>query len=110
MDLSIQDSTNSGSNGIETLDRPLNDEWYKTILPAHTAKCEILHFNDVYDLEGKDEDVTSDKTAILGGAARFKTALDAYNSESKLVVFSGDIFFPSILSNYFEGQQMLRPF
>lgn len=47
---------------------------------------------------------------ILGGAARFKSALDAYNSQNKLVVFSGDLFFPSILSNYFEGEQMLRPF
>jgi 5'-nucleotidase len=58
-----------------------------------------LHFNDVYNIEGKDGE-----EGILGGAHRFKTALDKYKSKDKLVIFSGDLFFPSILSSHFEGK------
>ena len=36
--------------------------------------------------------------------------MDKYNSKDKLVVFSGDLFFPSNLSTYFEGSQMIKPF
>lgn len=107
MNLLTQEST-SDSNGIVpssvTLSNPATKcEWYKDFLPLHSAKCEIIHFNDVYDLEGKSTK-DCDQNTILGGAARFKTALDQYNSQGKLVIFSGDLFFPSILSNYFEGQ------
>jgi hypothetical protein len=38
------------------------------------------------------------------GAASFITAFDQYNSKNKLVIFSGDIFFPSYLSTFYEGE------
>lgn len=59
---------------------------------------EILHFNDVYNLEGKQADKTpvNDDWEVMASAGRFKTAFDVYNSKEKLVVFSGDLFFPSI--------------
>ena len=38
------------------------------------------------------------------------TALDEYDSKHKLVVFSGDLFFPSNLSTYYEGAQIIEPF
>lgn len=64
----------------------------------------MLHFNDVYNLEERETG------ALKAGAARFVSALDSYNSSSKLVIFSGDLFFPSNLSTYFEGEQMILPF
>ena len=75
-------------------------EQYKQFLPKHNKKLEILHFNDVYNIENK----------TIGSAARFKTAFDLYDSKNKLVIFSGDLFFPSMLSTLFEGEQMVFPF
>jgi len=71
-------------------------EYYKENLPTFNRKLEIIHFNDVYNIE------TNEKG--LGGAARFVTAFDKYNSKNKLVIFSGDLFFPSNLSTYYEGE------
>ena len=73
------------------------------MLPKHSTSFEILHFNDVYNLEGRvpSKDPVEAETEILRGAARFKTAFDTYNSKGKLVVFSGDVFSPSILSTHF---------
>ena len=52
-------------------------------------KLTILHFNDVYNLdEGQAEPV--------GGVARFKTALESFASEDPLILFSGDLFQPSL--------------
>jgi len=59
----------------------------------------------VYNIEGKKGD-----TELPAGAARFKSAFDLYDSKNKLVIFSGDLFFPSLLSTYFEGEQMIMPF
>ena len=55
----------------------------------------ILHFNDVYNVEEQ-------KTEPLAGAARFKTALESFAKHKPLILFSGDIFAPSIseLANY----------
>jgi 5'-nucleotidase len=87
-------------------------EWYKDFLPEHEKAINILHFNDVYNIEGKMANKTDvdDDWEILGGVGRFKTAFDCYGSKDKLVVFSGDLFFPSLLSTHFEGEQMLYPF
>ena len=68
-------------------------------------ELEILHFNDVYNIE---ERVTDEP--IKAGAARFVTALDEYRSAEKLVLFSGDLFYPSNLSNFYKGKQMIKPF
>jgi hypothetical protein len=39
-------------------------------LPAHQKKLEVLHFNDVYNLEERETG------AVKAGAARFVAALD----------------------------------
>ena len=80
-------------------------EWYKTNLPKHSKKLEVIHFNDVYNLEEH-----TDGGPIVAGCARFVSALDKYGSKDKLVLFSGDFFFPSNLSTFFNGKQMLKPF
>ena len=47
---------------------------------------------------------------IKAGASRFVTALNEYRSAEKLVLFSGDLFYPSNLSNFYKGKQMIMPF
>ena len=49
----------------------------------------ILHFNDVYNLE-------EGRIEPIGGAARFKTALDTFKHLEPLTLFSGDLFQPSL--------------
>ena len=70
--------------------------------------AQILHFNDVYDIEGRSP--TDDPLEVIAGSARYKRAFDLYRSKEKLVIFSGDLFFPSSLSTHFLGEQMIVPF
>lgn len=52
-------------------------------------KLKIIHFNDVYNIEGSKEEP-------VGGAARFAHLIkDLIAEEPALVVFSGDAFSPS---------------
>lgn len=48
----------------------------------------ILHFNDVYNIEGREKEP-------VGGAARFKTCLDRFWHLDPLTFFSGDALAPS---------------
>ena len=48
----------------------------------------VIHFNDVYDVKQR-------KKEPVGGAARFKTAVDSLRKLNPLVVFSGDCLNPS---------------
>ena len=64
----------------------------------------ILHFNDVYNVEGAGKPA--------GGAARFAAALRAERARAAaggrdaLCVFSGDCMNPSIMSTVVRGEQM----
>lgn len=49
----------------------------------------ILHFNDVYNINEREEEP-------VGGAARFATAMRQLKHLDPLVLFSGDIFNPSV--------------
>ncbi|CAE8653562.1 unnamed protein product, partial [Polarella glacialis] len=66
----------------------------------------ILHFNDVYELAG-----VLDKNRIRrGGMSRAAHVIQqerARNPDRTFVVFAGDLLSPSVLSNLFEGQQMV---
>ena len=86
-------------------------EWYKNFLPKFNTKLEVLQFNDVYNVEEKEdpkakkkelsvfeENQDADKLRIKAGIARFINAFKIYNCSSKLVTFSGDLFFPSRMS------------
>ncbi|KAI8433074.1 hypothetical protein MSG28_013932 [Choristoneura fumiferana] len=61
----------------------------------------IVHFNDVYNIE------QTTKTEPVGGALRFSTAVKALQHLNPLVLFSGDVFSPSMLSTYTKGEQMV---
>lgn len=59
----------------------------------------ILHFNDVYNVESRDADP-------CGGATRFTHAIKTFSHLKPLVLFSGDVFSPSVLSTFTKGEQM----
>jgi len=58
-------------------------------MEAASKQLTILHYNDVYNIEEK-------KTEPVGGVARFKTALDSFQDLDPLIIFSGDLFEPSL--------------
>lgn len=49
----------------------------------------ILHFNDVYNIEQRNEEP-------VGGAARFCSVIKSFEPVQPLILFSGDIFSPSM--------------
>ena len=60
----------------------------------------IVHFNDVYNIEfGSQEPV--------GGAARFKTAVQRLADRDPLILFSGDALNPALMSSVTHGRQMI---
>lgn len=71
----------------------------------------IVHFNDVYHIAPRQPSSVHDLTLICserdpaGGAARFVSVIDEYRDKERyagradlLVLFSGDVFNPSIES------------
>lgn len=50
----------------------------------------ILHYNDVYNVDANSE------VEPIGGAARFCTAIKSLAADDPLILFSGDIFSPSM--------------
>ena len=60
----------------------------------------ILHFSNVYNLIEREKEP-------VGGAARFITAAEKYVGLNPLVLFSGDIFSPSRISQVMKGKQMI---
>lgn len=71
------------------------------MIPTDQKILRILHFNDVYDIQPK-------KKTNSAGAYYFKAYLDKYRDPLTLTLFSGDAFSPSVLSNIFEGNQMVH--
>ncbi len=69
------------------------------VIAGATKTVQILHFNDMYNIEGSDG---------VGGVARAATVRK--ERPDSLLVFSGDCFFPSDLSSLFRGQQMVDTF
>jgi 2',3'-cyclic-nucleotide 2'-phosphodiesterase (5'-nucleotidase family) len=56
----------------------------------NSKRLRIIHFNDVYNIEG------CGKSKEFGGAARFKTVLKSLTKhEPAIVLFSGDAISPS---------------
>ncbi|KAH9515746.1 hypothetical protein Btru_011888 [Bulinus truncatus] len=60
----------------------------------------ILHFNDVYNIEGQ-------KDEPRGGAARMHTYIKSQSHLNPLVLFSGDALNPSLMSIFLKGDQMI---
>ena len=71
----------------------------------HRPPIRILHFNDVYNIE-------ENPTPPFAGASRFAAKLKALQcregADKALVLFSGDLFNPSLLSTVNRGKQMVE--
>jgi len=72
----------------------MNNTRYGTVVPENYCDCSlatitIVHFNDVYNIESRSQEP-------VGGAARFVTAVSQLASTNPLVLFSGDVFNPSV--------------
>ncbi|QQP55207.1 AGAP007730PAlike, partial [Caligus rogercresseyi] len=52
-------------------------------------KISLIHYNDVYNISSGEQEP-------VGGAARFSSAIKSFAHLNPMVVFSGDIFAPSI--------------
>ena len=63
------------------------------VMVANPDIVTILHFNDVYNIEPRDQDP-------VGGASRFKTAIEERKHLNPMVLFSGDAFNPSLSKLY----------
>jgi len=83
--------------------------WFTQYLPACKKKLDVIHFNDAYNIEEK-EVKKDEKNPIVGGASRFIYALNKYGAKDRLVLFSGDLFFPSRMSAFYGGEQIIKPF
>lgn len=66
---------------------PKSDEMEKTV---DNGVLTILHFNDVYNID------PNSTVEPVGGAARFCTAIKSFQSQNPLILFSGDVFSPSM--------------
>jgi len=70
---------------------------------AQRQPLTVLHFNDVYEVEARSREP-------VGGAARFVGKLRSYAQSSRrpAVVFSGDVFAPSLMSTVTKGEHMVK--
>ncbi|PVD21258.1 hypothetical protein C0Q70_19429 [Pomacea canaliculata] len=64
------------------------------------ASLTILHFNDVYNIEGQTDEPA-------GGAARLAAYVKSCKHLDPLVLFSGDALNPSLMSIFLKGEQMI---
>lgn len=73
------------------------------VASAQGPDLNILHFNDVYEIEPV-------QGGTLGGAARVATLVNERADSNPMILFSGDLFSPSIMSTVFQGAQMVDVF
>ncbi|XP_064466748.1 snake venom 5'-nucleotidase-like isoform X2 [Ornithodoros turicata] len=69
-------------------------------MPEPDTVVTVLHFNDCYNVEEQHGEP-------VGGATRFCTALKRFSNENPLILFSGDVLAPSIMSTFTKGEQMV---
>jgi len=67
---------------------------------AAPTKITLVHFNDVYNIESREEEP-------VGGAARFTTAVRRLADRDPLILFCGDALNPSLMSTVTNGRQMV---
>uniref|UniRef100_A0A8D8ZQ47 Trifunctional nucleotide phosphoesterase protein YfkN n=2 Tax=Cacopsylla melanoneura TaxID=428564 RepID=A0A8D8ZQ47_9HEMI len=59
----------------------------------------IIHYNDVYNVEDRKEEPRA-------GAPRFVSAVKSFSALNPLILFSGDVYSPSMLSTFTKGEHM----
>eukprot|EP00026_Physarum_polycephalum_P007588 Phypoly_transcript_07652.p1 GENE.Phypoly_transcript_07652~~Phypoly_transcript_07652.p1 ORF type:complete len:463 (+),score=75.40 Phypoly_transcript_07652:44-1390(+) len=63
-------------------------------------RLNIIHFNDVYEIDARAKDP-------VGGATRFAAGIKKYSHLNPIVLFSGDVFNPSVTSTVTKGKHMI---
>ncbi|KAF7295257.1 25S rRNA adenine-N(1) methyltransferase [Mycena indigotica] len=98
--------SNSRYLTIDHLQLLLNlDSPRRSILSAeHTMQLKILHFNDVYRCAPQKLTPGSPETIDV---TQFAALLDGLRSPDSLVLFSGDVFSPSVESSVTRGSHMV---
>lgn len=66
-----------------------------------SSSVTILHYNDVYNIESRVMEP-------VGGATRFCAAIKSFSHLNPLVLFSGDIFSPSMCEYYDRKESVLK--
>eukprot|EP00111_Clytia_hemisphaerica_P020632 TCONS_00060812-protein len=88
---------------LETRNTVINSKISRVYSPTKLDKpsdvLRIIHFNDVYNIEPREQEP-------VGGAARFVTKVRSFENEP-MVLFSGDLLNPSLMSNVTKGKQMV---
>lgn len=79
---------------------PLPVENHELIKLSSPTPITIVHFNDVYCVDARGSEP-------IGGAARFVTGVKQLSNKRPLVLFSGDCFSPSAMSNVTKGRHMV---
>ena len=75
------------------------------VIPSPSNEITIIHFNDVYQVAGVFE-----RGVRKGGMSRAAYTIEharKRNPDRTFVVFAGDLLSPSVLSDLFEGAQMV---
>mmetsp|Transcript_64659 Transcript_64659/g.166397 ORF Transcript_64659/g.166397 Transcript_64659/m.166397 type:complete len:645 (+) Transcript_64659:80-2014(+) len=72
---------------------------------AASNEITIIHFNDVYEVSGQLEGNV--RRGGMARAAHFLNQERARNPNRTFAVFAGDAISPSVLSDLFEGKQMI---
>lgn len=68
-----------------------------------SRKFRVLHLNDVYRIEG-----VADGRGGLARVRTLRTSLEQDCKDAVLVTHAGDTIFPSLLSNQYQGAQMIE--
>lgn len=101
---SKKDCEDNWPNGL--CSRPKGgSEGAATVKHAASNEITFLHFNDVYEVSGVQK-----HGRRYGGMSRAQHVVDeqrARNPDRTFTVFAGDVLSPSVLSNMFEGKQMI---
>jgi len=101
---SKNDCKDTWPNGL--CSRPTGgSEGVATVKHAASNEITFIHFNDVYEVSG-----VLVHGRRYGGMSRAQHVVDeqrARNPDRTFTVFAGDVLSPSVLSNMFEGKQMI---
>lgn len=92
-------------NGLCSREKQVSDAQQSTQKHAAANEITLIHFNDVYNVAGVLEG--NRRSGGMSRAVHVVNQERARNPDRTFVVFAGDLLSPSVLSDMFEGRQMV---
>lgn len=92
-------------NGLCSREKPAGKEQQSSNDHAASNEITVIHFNDVYNVAGVLEG--SRRSGGMSRAVHVVNQARKRNPDRTFVVFAGDLLSPSVLSDMFEGKQMV---